>query len=117
MFWLSYECFSILYDAFLLKSVISSHNSCERKTFGTGLKGKIFGSLHSMYMGLKILLLISGHILFMINKEWSLSERVAKSLFDQFGKSEIDLFASCLNTKYVLPKYASYHTNLTLCVG
>ena len=23
MFWLSYECFSILYDAFLLKSVIS----------------------------------------------------------------------------------------------
>ena len=28
MFWLSYECFSVLlYDAFLLKSVISSHNS------------------------------------------------------------------------------------------
>ena len=25
MFWLSYECFSILYDAFLLKSAISSH--------------------------------------------------------------------------------------------
>ena len=29
MFWLSYECFSILRNAFLLKSTISSHNSCE----------------------------------------------------------------------------------------
>ena len=29
MFWVSYECFSISYDAFLLKSVISSHNSCD----------------------------------------------------------------------------------------
>ena len=29
MFWLSYYCFSILCDAFLLKSVISSHNSCD----------------------------------------------------------------------------------------
>ena len=28
MFWLSYECFSILCNAFLLKSVNSSHNSC-----------------------------------------------------------------------------------------
>ena len=28
MFWLSYECFAILCDAFLLKSVISSLNSC-----------------------------------------------------------------------------------------
>ena len=28
MFWLSYECFSIVCDAFLLKRVISSHNSC-----------------------------------------------------------------------------------------
>ena len=27
MFWLSYECFTILYNAFLLKSVISSNNS------------------------------------------------------------------------------------------
>ena len=31
-FWLSYECFSILCYAFLLKSVISSHNSCGAKT-------------------------------------------------------------------------------------
>ena len=30
MFWLSYECFSIFHNAFLLKSAISSHNSCER---------------------------------------------------------------------------------------
>ena len=30
MFWLSYECFSISCDAFLLKSVIFSHNSCEQ---------------------------------------------------------------------------------------
>ena len=29
MFWLSYECFSILRNAFLLKSAISSHNSCD----------------------------------------------------------------------------------------
>ena len=29
MFWLSYECFSILSNAFLIKSAISSHNSCE----------------------------------------------------------------------------------------
>ena len=28
MFWLSCECFSMLPGAFLLKSVISSHNSC-----------------------------------------------------------------------------------------
>ena len=32
------------------------------KTFGTGPKGKIFGSPHPMYLGLKILLLISGHV-------------------------------------------------------
>ena len=44
--------------------------------------------------------------LFYDNKEWSLNERVAKSLFDQFGKPEIDLFASRLNTKCT--KYASY---------
>ena len=43
--------------------------------------------------------------LFYDNKEWSLNERVAKSLFDQFGKPEIDLFASRLNTK--CSKYAS----------
>ena len=29
MFWQSYECFSILCNAFLLKSAIYSHNSCE----------------------------------------------------------------------------------------
>ena len=28
MFWLSYECFSIFHNAFLLKSAIFSHNSC-----------------------------------------------------------------------------------------
>ena len=33
MFWLSYECFSILCNAFLLKSAISSHNSCEMSVF------------------------------------------------------------------------------------
>ena len=36
MFWLSYECFSILCDAFLLKSVISSHNSCKPWTHACG---------------------------------------------------------------------------------
>ena len=36
--------------------------------------------------------------LFYDNKEWSLNERVVKSLFDQFGKPEIDLFASRLNS-------------------
>ena len=44
--------------------------------------------------------------LFYNNKEWSLNERVAKSLFDQFGKPEIGLFASRLSTKCT--KYASY---------
>ena len=29
MFWLSYECFSILCNAFLLKSAISTRNSCD----------------------------------------------------------------------------------------
>ena len=43
-------------------------------------------------------------------KEWSLHKRVAKSLFDQFGKLEIDLFASRLNTKCT--KYASYKPDL-----
>ena len=40
------------------------------------------------------------------NKEWSLNESVAKSLFGQFRKPEIDLFAIRLNTKCT--KYASY---------
>ena len=44
--------------------------------------------------------------LFYNNKEWSLNERVAKALFDQFGKPEIDMFASRLNTRCT--KYASY---------
>ena len=44
--------------------------------------------------------------LFYDNKEWSLIERVAKPLFDQFGKPETDLFASRLNSKCL--KYASY---------
>ena len=44
--------------------------------------------------------------LFYDNKEWSLNERVVKSLFDQFGKPEIYLFASRLKTK--CSKYASY---------
>ena len=44
--------------------------------------------------------------LFYDNKEWSLNEKVAKSLFDRFGNPEIDLFASRLNTKWT--KYASY---------
>ena len=44
--------------------------------------------------------------LFYDNKEWPLNEKVAKSLFDQFGKPEIDLFASRLNTRCT--KYASY---------
>ena len=43
------------------------------------------------------------------NKEWSLNERVAKPLSDQFGKPEIDLFASRLNTKCT--KYASYKSD------
>ena len=41
------------------------------------------------------------------NKEWSLSQKVAKSnRADEFGKPEIDLFASRLNTKCT--NYASY---------
>ena len=36
LFWLSYECFPILCDMFLLKSVISSHNDCDISIlFGT----------------------------------------------------------------------------------
>ena len=34
MFWLSYECFFVLWDAFLLKGVISSHNDCVSGVFG-----------------------------------------------------------------------------------
>ena len=48
--------------------------------------------------------------LFYDNKEWSLNEKVAKSLFDRFGKPVIDLFASYLNTKCT--KYASYKPDL-----
>ena len=47
--------------------------------------------------------------LFYDNKEWSLNEKVAKSLFDRFGKPVIDLFASYLNTKCT--KYALYKPN------
>ena len=35
MFWLSYECFSILCNTFLLKSAFSSHNSCEERCLDT----------------------------------------------------------------------------------
>ena len=59
-----------------------------------------------MYLGLKVLLLISDHVFFYNIKEWSLNQGVAKSLFDQFGKPKKDLFASCLNTKCT--KHASY---------
>ena len=45
-------------------------------------------------------------LLFSDNKEWSLNEKVAKSFFGPFGKPEIDLFASRLNTKCTT--YASY---------
>ena len=48
--------------------------------------------------------------LFYDNKEWSLNERIAKPaqalFFDQFGKTEIELFASRLNSK--CSKCASY---------
>ena len=44
--------------------------------------------------------------LFYDNKEGSLNKRVAKSLFDEFGKPEINLFVSHLNSK--CSKYASY---------
>ena len=58
---------------------------------------------------------LSSH-LFYDNKEWSLNERVAKSLFDQFGKPEIDLLASRLNTKFSTyashkPDLDAYHVN------
>ena len=39
-----------------------------RKTFGTGAKSKIFRSLVPMHLGLKILLLISGHVFVAITK-------------------------------------------------
>ena len=59
--------------------------------------------------------------LFYDNKEWSLNGRVAKPLFDHFGRPEIDLFASRVNSKCL--KYASnkpdadaYHVNaFSLC--
>ena len=35
MFWLSYECFSILCNVFLPKSVISSNNSCQPAVNGS----------------------------------------------------------------------------------
>ena len=44
--------------------------------------------------------------IFYDNRELPLNERVVKSLFDQFGKLPIDLFASRLNNKCT--KYASY---------
>ena len=37
---------------------------------------------------------------------WSLNKRVVKPLFDQFGKAEIDLFPSRVDTKCT--KFASY---------
>ena len=55
------------------------------------------------------------------NKRWSLNQRAAKSLFDQFGKPEIDLFASRLNTKCsdcasYKPGPDAYHVNVfSLC--
>ena len=39
-----------------------------RKTFGTGTKSKIFRSLVPMYLRLRILLLISGHVFVTITK-------------------------------------------------
>ena len=56
--------------AYINKKVETISASCNKlaKVFGTEPKGKIFGSLHPMYLGLKILLLISGHVFFMITK-------------------------------------------------
>ena len=63
-------------------------------------------------MYLKITILTTDRKLgvFHNNKEWSKNEVVAKPLFDQFGKPEIDLFASRLNSKCT--KYASYKPDL-----
>ena len=51
--------------------------------------------------------------LFYGNIEWLLNKKVAKPLFDQFRKSEVDLFASRLNTKCT--KHASYKPDPDVC--
>ena len=66
----------------------------------------MFGSAHPMYLEIKILTTDRNLGVFHNNKEWSINEVVAKPLFDHFGKPEIDLFASHLNSKCT--KYASY---------
>ena len=48
---------------------------------------------------------LRSHLLY-DSKEWSLNKRVAKPLFNQFEKPEIDLLATRLNTKCT--KYTSY---------
>ena len=62
-----------------------------------------------MYLGLNILLLISGHVFFMIKNSSFLNQRAAKSLFHQFQKAKLDLLASRLNTKCT--KFASCKTD------
>ena len=47
---------------------ISAYSNKLAKDIWNWAKGKIFGSPHPMYMGLKILLLISGHVSFIITK-------------------------------------------------
>ena len=55
-----------------------------KNTFVTGPKGKMFGSSHSIYLGLKVLLLILGYGIGYLynNKEWSVNQRFPKFLFD-----------------------------------
>ena len=54
---------------------------------------------------------LRSHLLY-DNKEWSLNKRVAKPLFDQFGKPEINLFASPLMVGYHVNAFSMCWLNL-----
>ena len=90
-------------------SVSASSNKLAKDIWNFAIEQDIWITT-SHVPGVKILRLNTDHVFFYNNKEWSLNQRVAKSLFDQFEKPEKDLFASRLNTQYT--KYASYKPEL-----
>ena len=54
MVWLSYECFSIFCNAFLLKSVISTHNSCGRRVYKRSSTSISLGDSHRVSSNRKV---------------------------------------------------------------
>ena len=84
MFWLSYECFSILCDAFLLKRVISSHKS--HNSCGCMLDKTMSGEPTA----LKVINKINSKLKFLYRKNRFLSPELQRMLCNAFIQPHFD---------------------------